>query len=73
VTALARAIGIRLGLAMGLLLAVVVVVFFLIQLAPGDAAVYLGIEQGTGDPEYLAKINVELAEEGLEYKGTADP
>ena len=55
-TALARAIGIRLGLAMGLLLAVVVVVFFLIQLAPGDAAVYLGIEQGTGDPEFLAKI-----------------
>ena len=41
---------------MGLLLAVVVVVFFLIQLAPGDAAVYLGIEQGTGDPEFLAKI-----------------
>ena len=33
------------GLAMGLLLAVVVVVFFLIQLAPGDAAVYLGLEQ----------------------------
>jgi succinate dehydrogenase / fumarate reductase cytochrome b subunit len=25
------------------------------------------------NPEYLAKINVELAEEGLEYKGTADP
>ena len=25
------------------------------------------------DPEYLAKINVELAEEGLEYKGTAAP
>ena len=41
---------------MGLLLAVVVVVFFLIQMAPGDAAVYLGIEQGTGDPEFLAKI-----------------
>ena len=41
---------------MGLLLAVVVVVFFLIQLAPGDAAVYLGIDQGTGDPEFLAKI-----------------
>ena len=41
---------------MGLLLAVVVVVFFLIQLAPGDAAVYLGLEQGTGDPEFLAKI-----------------
>ena len=55
-TALARTIGIRLGLAIGLLLAVVVVVFFLIQMAPGDAALYLGIEQGTGDPEYLAKL-----------------
>ena len=26
-----------------------------------------------GDPEYLAKVNVELAPEGLEYKGTAQP
>ncbi len=25
------------------------------------------------DPEYLAEINQDLAEEGLEYKGTADP
>ncbi|PKB72702.1 MAG: hypothetical protein BZY75_05610 [SAR202 cluster bacterium Io17-Chloro-G7] len=25
------------------------------------------------DPEYLARVNKELAEEGLEYKGTADP
>ena len=25
------------------------------------------------DPDYLAKVNVELAEEGLEYKGTAVP
>ena len=25
------------------------------------------------DPEYLAKVNVELAEERLEYKGTANP
>ena len=25
------------------------------------------------DPEYLAKVNAELAEEGLEYKGTAVP
>ncbi len=25
------------------------------------------------DPEYLAKVNVELAPEGLEYKGTAQP
>jgi len=56
VTALARGIGIRLGLAVGLLLAVVVVVFFLIQMAPGDAALYLGAEQGVGDAEYLAKL-----------------
>ena len=26
-----------------------------------------------GDSEYLARVNVELAVEGLEYKGTADP
>ena len=58
-TALARAIGIRLGLAIGLLLAVVVVVFFLIQLAPGDAALYLGIQQGVGDPEYLAGLRAD--------------
>ncbi|PKB66994.1 MAG: hypothetical protein BZY81_05850 [SAR202 cluster bacterium Io17-Chloro-G4] len=25
------------------------------------------------DPEYLARVNKELAEEGLEYRGTADP
>ncbi|PKB75174.1 MAG: hypothetical protein BZY68_00690 [SAR202 cluster bacterium MP-SAtl-SRR3965592-G2] len=25
------------------------------------------------NPEYLAKVNVELAEEGLEYKGNAEP
>ena len=25
------------------------------------------------DPEYLARVNKELAEEGLEYKGTANP
>ena len=55
-TALARGIGIRFGLAVGLLLAVVVVVFFLIQIAPGDAALYLGAEQGIGDAEYLAKL-----------------
>ena len=58
-TALARAIGIRLGLAIGLLLAVVIVVFFLIQLAPGDAALYLGIQQGVGDPEYLAGLRAD--------------
>ena len=30
-------------------------------------------ERLTSDPDYLASINEDLAEEGLEYKGTADP
>ena len=57
--ALARGIGIRLVLAIGLLLAVVIVVFSLIQIAPGDAATYLGIQQGTGDPEFLAQLRAD--------------
>tara|TARA_B100000700_G_scaffold163062_1_gene180502 strand:+ start:1830 stop:2816 length:987 start_codon:yes stop_codon:yes gene_type:complete len=59
VTALARGIGSRLGQAIGLLLAVVVVVFFLIQIAPGDAALYLAGEQGVGDAEFLAQVRAE--------------
>jgi len=59
VTALARGIGSRLGQAIGLLLAVVVVVFFLIQLAPGDAALYLAGDQGVGDAEFLARVRAE--------------
>ena len=58
-TALARGIGSRLGQAIGLLLAVVVVVFFLIQLAPGDAALYLAGDQGVGDAEFLAQVRAE--------------
>ena len=58
-TALARGIGSRLGQAIGLLLAVVVVVFFLIQIAPGDAALYLAGEQGVGDAEFLARVRAE--------------
>ena len=58
-TALARGIGSRLGQAIGLLLAVVVVVFFLIQLAPGDAALYLAGEQGVGDAEFLAQVRAD--------------
>ena len=58
-TALARGIGSRVGQAIGLLLAVVVVVFFLIQIAPGDAALYLAGEQGVGDAEFLAKVRAE--------------
>ena len=58
-TALARGIGSRLGQAIGLLLAVVVVVFFLIQIAPGDAALYLAGDQGVGDAEFLARVRAE--------------
>ena len=58
-TALARGIGSRLGQAIGLLLAVVVVVFFLIQLAPGDAALYLAGDQGVGDAEFLAQVRAD--------------
>ena len=58
-TALARGIGSRLGQAIGLLLAVVVVVFFLIQLAPGDAALYLAGDQGVCDAEFLARVRAE--------------
>ena len=58
-TALARGIGSRLGQAIGLLLAVVVVVFFLIQLAPGAAALYLAGAQGVGDAEFLAQVRAD--------------
>jgi peptide/nickel transport system permease protein len=59
VTALARGIGSRVGQAIGLLLAVVVVVFFLIQFAPGDAALYLAGDQGVGDAEFLAQVRAD--------------
>ncbi len=57
--ALARGIGLRLIQAFGLLLAVIVLNFILIQIAPGDAALILAGEQGSGSPEYLAKIRAE--------------
>jgi|TARA_B100001750_G_scaffold115456_1_gene91074 peptide/nickel transport system permease protein len=40
-------------------LAVVVVVFFLIQIAPGDAALYLAGDQGVGDAEFLAQVRAD--------------
>ena len=58
-TALARGFGSRLGQAIGLLLAVVVVVFFLLQIAPGDAALYLAGDQGVGDAEFLAQVRAD--------------
>ena len=49
--ALARGIGLRLIQAFGLLIAVIVLNFILIQIAPGDAALVLAGEQGSGTPE----------------------
>jgi peptide/nickel transport system permease protein len=60
VTALARGIGLRLVQVFGLLLAVVVLNFILIQLAPGDAALVLASQSGSGDPEYLARLRAEF-------------
>lgn len=57
--ALARGIGIRLGQAIGLLFAVVVLNFLLIQIAPGDAALVLAGQQGSGDPEFLARVRAD--------------
>ena len=55
-TALARGIGLRLVQVFGLLLAVVILNFILIQMAPGDAALVLASQTGSGDPEYLARL-----------------
>lgn len=57
--ALARGIGLRLIQAFGLLIAVIVLNFILIQIAPGDAALVLAGEQGSGTPEQLAKIRAD--------------
>ncbi|SVA23399.1 uncharacterized protein METZ01_LOCUS76253, partial [marine metagenome] len=59
VLALARGIGLRLIQAFGLLIAVIVLNFILIQIAPGDAALVLAGEQGSGTPEQLAKIRAD--------------
>ena len=57
--ALARGIGRRLIQAFGLLIAVIVLNFILIQIAPGDAALVLAGEQGSGTPEQLARIRAD--------------
>ena len=44
----------------GLVLAVAVINFTLLQLAPGDAAIVIAGESGAGDPEIIAEIREEL-------------
>ena len=57
--ALARGIGSRLIQAFGLLIAVIVLNFILIQIAPGDVALTLAGEQGSGSPEFLAAVRAQ--------------
>ena len=57
---LARGIGLRLIQAFGLLMAVIVLNFILIQIAPGDVALTLAGEQGSGSPEFLAEIRARF-------------
>ena len=57
---LARGIGLRLVQAFGLLMAVIVLNFILIQIAPGDVALTLAGEQGSGSPEFLAAVRARF-------------
>ena len=54
-----RTIAVKIAWSLGLILAVIVLNFTLIQLAPGDAAVVLAGESGAGDPEVLAEIRAD--------------
>lgn len=54
-----RAIIVRLAWSIGLILAVVVLNFSLIHLAPGDPAIVIAGESGAGDPEVLAEIRAD--------------
>lgn len=54
-----RTVAVRIAWSLGLILAIVVLNFTLIQLAPGDPAVVIAGESGAGDPEVLAEIRAE--------------
>ncbi|RZK13794.1 MAG: ABC transporter permease, partial [Hymenobacter sp.] len=43
-----------------IILAIVVVNFFLIRLAPGDAAQVMAGESGAASPEYMAQIRAQF-------------
>lgn len=53
---LARYLGFRLLLALPVILGIIVLNFFLIHLAPGDAASVLAGESGAATPEYMATL-----------------
>ncbi len=54
-----RAIATRIGQSLALILAVIVLNFLLIQLAPGDAADAIAGDLAAGDPELLAEIRAD--------------
>lgn len=51
-----RRIASRLAQIIGLVLAVAIISFTLLQLAPGDAAIVIAGDSGAGDPEVIAEI-----------------
>lgn len=50
----------KFGKALGVILAVVVVNFFLIRLAPGDPASIMAGEAGASDPQYVARLREQF-------------
>jgi len=56
-----RFIARRVGIAIPTLLGIIVLNFFLIQLAPGDPASVLAGEQGAATPEYMAALRAKFA------------
>jgi len=54
-----KAIAARIGQAVGLILAVIVLNFILIRIAPGDAATAIAGSQSASDPELIAELRTE--------------
>ena len=54
-----RGIAVRIGQSIGLILAVIVLNFILIRIAPGDAADAIAGDLAAGDPELLAEIRAD--------------
>ncbi|MGV1791364.1 ABC transporter permease [Rhizobium sp. A37_96] len=62
--AFARAVSLRLAKAGFILLAVIVLTFVLVRLAPGDPALLLAGDQGGSDPAFVAEIRQHLGLDG---------
>ncbi|WP_246725683.1 ABC transporter permease [Rhizobium lusitanum] len=62
--AFAKAVSLRLAKAGFILLAVIVLTFVLVRLAPGDPALLLAGDQGGSDPAFVAEIRQHLGLDG---------